>query len=350
LRQAFPKVQVTEITSLAGFERALESEPVDLVVTDYQLRWSDGLAILRRVKERNPECPVLLFTNSGDEEIAVEAMKTGADDYVIKAPRRTRRLATAARLAMERAALRVQEREALRLRDVFLTVATHELRTPLTILLGHIDLLKFHMMSGQVALGERDRRSFEVIVRQAAAVRRLLDDLLDISRIGEGVLEITREPLDVCALARRVVEDARPLLRRHTLHLDCPTDPLVVDGDPLRLEQALHNLIRNAITYSPGGGRVTVTVARGGAQVSLAVADQGIGIPAAELGQLFERFFRASNVNPLQPSGLGVGLYVARAIVMRHDGTITVESVEGQGSTFTICLPLPPVERTSCPA
>jgi signal transduction histidine kinase len=340
LRQAFPHLQVMEITSLAAFDRAMEAPSFDLVVTDYRLRWSDGLTILRRVKERYPQRPVVLYTNSGNEEIAVEALKVGGDDYVIKAPRKTRRLATAVRLALERADLQVREQEALRLRDLFLSVAAHELRTPLTIALGHIDLLKLHVASGQLALDERDRRSFDVIVRQAASVRRLLNDLLDISRIGEGVLEIAREPVDVGALARRVVEDARPLLRGHTLHLRYTGEPLCVEGDALRLEQALQNLVQNAVTYSPGGGPVTVTVAREGVQACLAVADRGIGIPAAEHARLFERFYRASNVNPLQTGGFGVGLFVAHAIVTRHGGAITVQSVEGQGSTFTVSLPL----------
>jgi signal transduction histidine kinase len=196
--------------------------------------------------------------------------------------------------------------------------------------------------SGQLALDERDRRSLDVVVRQTAAVRRLLNDLLDVSRIGEGVLEIAREPVDVSALARRVVEDARPLLRGHTLQLHSTGEPLCLDGDALRLEQALQNLVQNAVTYSPGGGPVTVTVVREGAQACLSVADRGIGVPAPEQARLFERFYRASNVNPLQTGGFGVGLFVAHAIVTRHGGTITVESVEGQGSTFTLSLPLAP--------
>src|SRR5437764_8913540 len=112
LRQDEPALRVAEITSSEAFEQALTAGDFDVVVTDYLLRWSDGLTVLRRVKERKADCPVILFTDSGSEEVAVEAMKAGADDYVIKVPQRAQRLATAIRLALERAELRARERAA----------------------------------------------------------------------------------------------------------------------------------------------------------------------------------------------------------------------------------------------
>jgi signal transduction histidine kinase len=130
--------------------------------------------------------------------------------------------------------------------------------------------------------------------------------------------------------------------------LACPADPLVVHGDPLRLEQALQNLLYNAARYSPGGGPVTVTLVQAGSQASLSITDRGIGIPEADRMQVFERFYRAGNIDPLQTTGFGLGLYLTRAIVEQHGGTITVESMEGQGSTFTIYLPL--VSPANAPA
>jgi two-component system, sensor histidine kinase len=119
-----------------------------------------------------------------------------------------------------------------------------------------------------------------------------------------------------------------------------PADPLVVHGDLLRLEQALQNLLHNAVTYSPGRRPITVALMRSDPQACLSATDRGIGIPAADQAQVFERFYRAGNVNPLRKSGFGLGLYVTRAIVQQRGGTITVQSVAGQGSTFTLCLPL----------
>src|SRR5437764_7763192 len=321
LRQDEPALRVAEITSSEAFEQALTAGDFDVVVTDYLLRWSDGLTVLRRVKERKADCPVILFTDSGSEEVAVEAMKAGADDYVIK-PRTARRLATAVRLARERAQLWAREQEALRLRDAFLSIAEHELRTPLTILLGYLSLFQQSVAVGEVALGERDLWKLEVIVRQAAALRRLVENLSDVARISTGVLSLEWQAVDLDALVRRVVEEAGSLLQAHTLELACPTDPLVVHGDPLRLEQALQNLLNNAVTYSPGGGPIAVALMRSGPQACLSVTDRGIGIPAADQAQVFERFYRAGNGNPRQTSGFGLGLYVTRAVAQQHGGTI----------------------------
>jgi signal transduction histidine kinase len=344
LREDAANVRVVEVTTAEAFEQALAGEIFDAVVTDYQLRWSDGLNVLYRIKERAADCPVILFTDSGSEEIAVAAMKAGADDYVIKGPRRARSVATAVRLARERADLRIREQEALRLRDAFLLSAGHELRTPLTVLMGYLELFQARVTLGEVTLSQRDRSWLEVIVRKAAILRHLVTDLLDVARLSTGVLSLDKQFTDLSVLARRAVEEAGPLLQLHsqTLELACPADPLVVHGDPLRLEQALQNLLDNAARYSPGGGPVTVTLVLAGSQARLSITDRGIGIPEADQPQVFERFYRAGNIDPLQTTGFGLGLYLTRAIVEQHGGTITVESMEGQGSTFTICLPLVP--------
>jgi signal transduction histidine kinase len=352
LREDDSTLRVVEITTAEAFERALSDGPFDAVVTDYQLRWSDGLTVLQQIKERAVDCPVILFTDSGSEEVAVAAMKAGADDYVIKGPRRARSVATAVRLARERARLRIREQEALRLRDAFLMSAGHELRTPLTVLIGYLDLFQERVAIGEVTVSEQDRSWLEVIVRKAATLRHLVTDLLDVARLSTGVLSLDTHLIDLCAITRRAVEEAGPLLRKHsqTLDLACPADPLVVHGDPLRLEQALQNLLDNAVRYSPGGGPVTVTLVQAGSQACLSIKDRGIGIPEADQTQVFERFYRAGNINPLQTSGFGLGLYLTRAIVEHHGGTITVESAEGQGSTFTIYLPLGSLVSAPVPA
>jgi signal transduction histidine kinase len=164
--------------------------------------------------------------------------------------------------------------------------------------------------------------------------------LLDIAQIERGQLSINRAPLDLCDLARRVVEEAREQAEEHSLEITCEPEHLLLEGDDLRLEQVLQNLIQNAIKYSPPGAPVAVRIERQGAYASVAIADHGIGIPEAALAQLFQRFYRAPNVDERQISGMGIGLFVVKEIVMLHGGTVQVESIEGQGSTFTIRLPL----------
>jgi len=163
---------------------------------------------------------------------------------------------------------------------------------------------------------------------------------LDISRLHTGQLRIERASLDVGALARRVVEEVLPSATMHTITYAGPAAPVLIEGDELRLDQVLQNLVQNAIKYSPAGGAVQVRVERHDTTVSVAVSDEGLGIPQAELPHLFQRFYRASNVDEGQISGLGVGLYIVKELVTLHGGTVDVVSTEGRGSTFIIRLPL----------
>jgi signal transduction histidine kinase len=153
--------------------------------------------------------------------------------------------------------------------------------------------------------------------------------------------------MDLRGLAERLVREAHPILSEHTIAYSGPDGPVWISGDELRLEQALQNLIQNAVKYSPGGGTVEVHVGRrppgsvrGEGQALVAVTDHGIGIPEEAIPRLFTRFYRAPNVDPQHISGLGVGLYVVREIVELHGGAVEVESRVGAGSTFTLALPL----------
>jgi hypothetical protein len=250
--------------------------------------------------------------------------------------------------ALERARLfeaehvaRTNAEAAVRLRDVFLSVASHELRTPLTGLQGNVQLLQ-RRAARDGTFAERDRRAVDVIVEQTKRLGTLISTLLDVSRIQHGQLQITRDHLDLGALLRRVVDEVVPTLTHHSIRLAMPEEPLIVDGDTLRLEQVVHNLLSNAVKYSPFGGEVCVQVTRQEADACVVVADQGLGIPKDALSQIFDRFFRASNAAQQNISGVGIGLFVVREIVTLHGGTVQAESTTGQGSTFTVRLPLAP--------
>jgi signal transduction histidine kinase len=248
-------------------------------------------------------------------------------------------LASRCALALDNAGLYREAQRAIVVRDQFLAIASHELKTPLTAMLGYTRLLQ-RRNERERLLGERDTRALTTIATQSARLEGLVNLLLDLSRIETGHLELETAPLDLVELVRRLVEDVRPTLDQHSVVLSAPGEPLIVVGDELRLEQAIQNLLQNAIKYSPNGGMVTVRVAREGTVASIAVSDEGIGIPASAIPNLFRRFYRAPNVNPLHISGTGIGLYVVREIVGRHGGTIEVTSTEGAGSTFRVTLPL----------
>jgi signal transduction histidine kinase/integral membrane sensor domain MASE1 len=247
--------------------------------------------------------------------------------------------------ALERSWLYAQERAArstaevaVQMRDVFLTTAAHELKTPLTSILGYAELLERQLRKGKAA--EREQRAVQAGMTQAQRLNKRIAGLLELGRIEHDQLRLERGPLDLCALARRVVAESEPLLSQHRIACITPEGAIMVNGDELRLEQVLDNLVQNAIKYSPGGGRVTVCIERQSDKAWLLVTDEGIGIPRLAIPQLFNRFYRAPNVEPLQMTGMGIGLYVVKEIVQLHGGTIIVESIERVGSTFRVCLPL----------
>ncbi|HNP74609.1 MAG TPA: ATP-binding protein [Kouleothrix sp.] len=242
-------------------------------------------------------------------------------------------------LAREQAAL-AEAQQALRLRDEFLSIASHELKTPLTSVLGNAQLLQRRTLR-EGSLSAAHQRTLGVIVDQSHRLEKLINDLLDISRIEMGHLSLDVEPIDLATLVRQVVEEVQPMLYiQHTVVAELRASPVPIAGDALRLEQVLQNLIQNSIKYSPDGGQITVRLESSGTHAQLSISDQGIGIPSLAVPQLFSRFYRASNVHEQSISGMGIGLYVVKEIVSLHGGTIAVSSQEGSGSTFTIAIPL----------
>lgn len=239
----------------------------------------------------------------------------------------------------ERTRLLAEAQRALAVRDQFLTIASHELKTPLTGLMGSAQLLQ-RRLGRDGRLGEANARALRTLLDQGNRLNRMVGSLLDVSRIENGQLRIDPARLDLVILLRRIVAEVQPTLTDHTLVLNTCGAPLWVWGDALRLEQVFQNLIANAVKYSPAGGPVEIHTGAQGPEVAVSVCDAGIGIPAESLPHLFQRFYRAPNTaGPQGISGIGVGLYVVRQIVDLHHGTIRVETEEGAGSRFTVCLP-----------
>ncbi|NTU80765.1 MAG: PAS domain-containing protein [Chloroflexales bacterium] len=251
--------------------------------------------------------------------------------------RRQAEAALARAYAAEQVA-RIDAEEALQTRDQFLSIASHELRTPMTSLIGYAQLLRKAWLRGSGDLAKMTDR----IVRQALQLDGLIDQLLDVSRLQRGQFVIEPQPVDIAALSAQVMAEFRDTLPPDAVPrvtLAHPDNPVLVMGDPARLDQVLLNLLSNAVKYSPPGGAVQVRVAQTATEAVLEVVDQGIGIPAYVHGQLFMPFFRAPNVGA-QTSGFGLGLYIVREIVQRHGGRVEVASVEGTGSVFRVVLPL----------
>ncbi len=217
-------------------------------------------------------------------------------------------------------------------KDRFLSIASHELRSPVTALRATAQLL---MLDESVARDEERRRALhERIDRQSARLVKLVGQLLDSARLSADAMPLDLEDLDLSELAREVADEAGARVR------------LVANGavrgtwDRSRLEQVLHNLLANALQYSPADEPVELRVAGAEAHARIAVHDRGIGIPAEQLGDIFTPFFRSARASGRHKSGMGLGLHITSEIVHRHGGTIRVESEPGVGSTFTVELPL----------
>ena len=245
-------------------------------------------------------------------------------------------------LARERAA-RAAAEQAARARQAFLAIAAHELRTPLTTIKGNAQL--FADLVRQPSL-DRDRltRFAAQFLRQVTRLETLVNDLLDVSRIQHGRLELRLEPVDLADLAKQALahfQHSPHRTPRHTLALDAPA-PVVGTYDPARLDQVLANLLSNALKYSPEGGEIRVGVRREQDQAVISVSDQGMGIAPAEQAQLFKPFARGT-ASQRGIQGMGLGLYLTRQIVERHGGTIGLRSEPGVGSIFTVRLPLRPI-------
>jgi signal transduction histidine kinase len=231
---------------------------------------------------------------------------------------------------------------ALAIRNDLLAEVSHDLRTPLTAARGQVQLLQRDAARIGPPHEERLIRGLERVDRAIGRMTQLIDLLRDAALLEAGQpLDLRRRPLDLIELARAEVLEYRELAPDHRLRLVAPEEEVVGVWDALRLERVLDNLLGNAVKYSPDGGSVTVTVRRQGAWATIAVRDRGVGIPAADQGHVFDRFFRAANVGG-RIRGTGIGLAGAKQIVEQHGGSIAVRSREGHGSTFTIRLPLNP--------
>ena len=239
-----------------------------------------------------------------------------------------------ARLAEEAAGAEILQ-ELNRLRSELIANVSHEVRTPL----GLIKISCTSLLAEDVEFDRETQRKFlRGIDEETDRLERIVDNLLDLSRIESGRLRLDMRPADVGRLAREVMKDMEAQATQHRLVHDFPPDPLVAIIDPKRVEQVLRNLLSNAIKYSPEGGTITVRGCEDERHIIVRVSDEGIGIPAGDLERVFERFYRVENETTQSVGGVGLGLAVCRSIVKAHGGRIWAESTLTVGSTFSFTL------------
>jgi signal transduction histidine kinase len=234
-------------------------------------------------------------------------------------------------------------KEAERLKDDFIGIAAHELRTPLASVKGYAQMLSRQAtLSKEPGFADWQTEALEAIDSASDRLVELTDDLLDVTRLQGGRLELHSEPTDLVALMQRVVNRLKVSTNRHTIIIKTTMEYIVANVDHQRIEQVFTNLINNAIKYSPGGGNIEISISEKpeSHQALLSVRDHGIGIPHEQQGRIFGRFMRADNARKYEIQGTGLGLYLSRELVECHGGRIWFESTEGRGTTFYVLLPL----------
>ncbi|HEY4057441.1 MAG TPA: ATP-binding protein [Kofleriaceae bacterium] len=236
------------------------------------------------------------------------------------------------RLLERERAVREAAENAIRGRAQMIQAVTHDLRNPLGVVMALFDMVK---IDNPDAIPVEDADAISISLKR---MKGLIDELLDIAKSQSGGLQLRRTRGDVRPVVNEAVSAARSLVRGHVLDIALASEPMIGNFDEARIARVLGNLVSNAIKYSPQGGHIGIVTTRIANWAEIRVTDSGIGIPAADLPRVFERFHRAGNVGKID--GNGIGLASSREVVIAHGGSLDVESVEGSGSTFIVRLPL----------
>ena len=331
----------------AAFDSA-RARPPDLVVTDVMMPGLDGFELLRalRADPLTTTVPVILLSARAGEESRVEGLEAGADDYLTK-PFSARELVARVASQMELARVRrvaadrervarAEAESANRAKDEFLAMLSHELRTPLTAVVGWTRILRRTPLDDAMA-----RQALDALDRNTRTQVQLIDDLLDVSRIIAGKLDLERQPLHVPSVIKSSIESLAEAAERKGVAIQQALDATggAVLGDEMRLAQIVTNLVGNAVKFTREGGHVLVSLEDIGPELVLTVQDDGIGIAAEDLPRVFDRFHQGT-LSRRGGGGLGLGLAIVQHLVKLHGGRITVHSDgAGQGARFSVYLP-----------
>jgi signal transduction histidine kinase len=364
----FLRIQGIKVDTSASAQDALQliqehDRDYDAIVSDIKMPGMDGIALLTKIQELRPDTPTMLITGHGEHDLAVRALRAGAYDFIQK-PIDRDYLVSALQRAIQTHQLRRQVREqqlALALhasslermvqkrtqelvqanatKDTFLSMVSHELKTPLTSLKGKTQLLRRQLKRGETV--DIVKVGLEDMEHSISRMEVLVNDLLDASHLETNMFVLHRKRCNLVALCRELLDEytvgAGP-----ALVFEATGEPIEAEVDADRISQVIINLLSNARKYSPKGYPITVTLQQVGYEAIISVRDMGVGIPTEQLPHIFEQYYRVPGVEVQTGSqtGLGLGLFISQKLVERHAGHIDVQSVPGEGSVFSIVLPL----------
>lgn len=328
----------------------------DVYLLDYRLGVKTGIDLLREAQAKGCSAPVILLTGQGHSQTDLEALAAGADDYLEKLGLTAPLLERSIRYAMAQSAAeaelerkvkqRTDElakanaalREADRRKDEFLSTLGHELRNPLAPIRNALEIMRLAGERTDVIVRQRER-----LERQVSQMVRLVDDLLDVSRVVTGKLRLSPETLTIQEVLETALDLSRPNFEKISLPLvlEVPTDPIWLYGDRVRLAQVFSNVLNNAAKYTEPSGRVDLKVIPGGERVTVTIRDTGVGIAPLTLPYIFDLFTQVDRTTNRSQGGLGVGLALVKRLVEMHRGRVSAKSDgPGTGAEFTVELPV----------
>jgi len=323
-----------------GLQKIKESKP-DLVLIDLKMPGINGMKVLEKTREIDPNIIPVVITGYATVDSAVEAMKKGAYDFLPK-PFTPEELRIIIRRGLERKKL-IQETEALRrekklIEENFITMVSHQLRSPLSAILQYFEVI----LAGMV--GKVDEKPKEMLLKAKERLEGLLiliNDWLDVARLNGGQIIDKLKPLPLMPVLKRFVEFMQPSAKEKNIALElCSySGNDLVQGDEETLEQVFTNLISNAINYNKPKGSVIISLKEKDEFIAVDVQDTGIGIAKEHLPFIFDQFYRVKRSEAQKTKSSGLGLSIAKKIVDAHEGKIQVSSDLGKGSTFTVLLP-----------
>lgn len=332
----------------------------DVVIMDIRMPEMDGITAAQHIRMQCPT-PIVILTAYETPDLIERASAAGIAAYLVKPPQ-AHEMERAITIALARfndlielGRLKAEAEAAVRVRDRLFALIAHDLTAPLTTIKGYADIVRLQLTESP-NVSKQVFADLEKIDGAVNQVTRQIGEFLDIARMRDGKrLSLQRSPTDLIALVGRTAADAQRTTDIHTIYVNTLVSELVGNVDANRLIRVFNNLLSNAVKYDPDGGDITLTITQEQIEMQpwavVVIRDSGVGIPANDLPSIFTPFHRANNVSD-SFQGVGLGLASVRQIIEQHGGTAIVESAIGQGTTFTIRLPLsaPAVQESDTPA
>ncbi len=341
-----------ENSPTAGLTTMLKSLH-DLCLIDYRLGVYNGIEMLKEARGQGYDNPIILLTGADSNNIDIQALQAGADDYITKSQLQSELLHRIIRYAIERKKAaherekllreQIEQRELDKRRNEFISMVVHEIKTPLTSLKASAQLL--HRRSARIG----DENTIRLTARMDTQINKLtqlIDDFRDVTRIEGDRLQFRESYFSFDELVQEMIEELQPMTEQQTIIREGATNKTIW-GDRTRIGQVITNFLTNSIKYAPDSDHILVCSSADDTNVKLCVQDFGPGIPEDEQARIFNPYYQIDGPERKTVAGLGLGLYIAAEMIKRQQGQIWVESVEGEGATFCFTLP---IDRTQHPS